>query len=572
MEQLTSTANPRVAKRATILAKQKDGTLAAFYTRQDVAQILTDWALTGATCRVIDPSYGGCSFLKAAQTTLRNLGNLTPERQIFGVDIDQDAYIYLEDLIAAGANREQFLNDDFFNIGITYFGGLLFDAVVGNPPYLRYHSIPEKLQERASARLKEHGIILSGRASYWAYFLVYSMLLLRRGGRLAMVLPGAILHTDYAAQVRKLLTEGFKRVSIYLLQERIFDGTEEESVIVCAEGAGGGNGEVRICHVNSVAELADAVGGLTDNSKQVTDDTEEGDWLRHLLENDTLELYDDLATAANVIRLGDWVTSRIGVVTGKNSYFILSDHQRKESGIPKKYFRRVIRRPSYISGFAATNRDLLELSTQGKEYLLLYPPKDLRRTPKALRNYIEKGEESGVSLAWKCKSREPWYIVPHTDAPKAFMPCMAASWPRLIVNKSDYTCTNNILKLSWKEKRPASDWDRLALGTLSTLSQLSAELVGRSYGGGVLKLEPKELSRLAVPLLPLTIVSLLSEKVDALIRRGNLMEAVDAVDSALINADGRLLTHVQMARLRDARKKLFMRRRQHRRDADKHIQ
>ncbi len=148
------------------------------------------------------------------------------------------------------------------------------------------------------------------------------------------------------------------------------------------------------------------------------------------------------------------------------------------------------------------------------------------------------------------------------------MPIMSASWPRLVVNNSGYTCTNNILKVFWKTERSPEDWTRLALGTLSTLSQLSAELVGRSYGGGVLKLEPKEFAALIVPLVPEGIASTLAQKVDNLLRQKNYIEATRLVDEALLNTDIDI-NEDKLVKLKAARNHLFLRRRQHRRDAQK---
>lgn len=566
MEQLTNTTTIYRTRQTEILAKQKDETLAAFYTPQNVAQILTDWALTHSDDTVLDPSYGGCSFLKAAQTTLIKLGSPQPEKQIYGVDIDPEAEDSLIELIGAGARREQFIKEDFFKIDVNQFNKHLFNSVVGNPPYLRYHTIPKAQQKQAEHRLNEYGITISGRASYWAYFLLYSIQFLRLGGRMAMVLPGALLHTDYAAQVRRELTKNFQHVTIYLLQERIFNGTEEESVIICGKGAGYPNESVRIGYVSSVEELAQVIGSGRDESLVQARETSDGGWLRNLLDEDTSHLYDELVASANVIRFGDWIDTRIGVVTGHNKYFIMSEQFRAKRGIPEKHFLRVIKRPSAVVGLTATDADLNLLKITGKDYLLLHPPTDLSKANQSLRKYIEEGEALGVPSAFKCKVRDPWYIVPHTDAPAAFMPCMSASWPRLIVNQSSYTCTNNIFKLSWKEERPASDWIRLALGTLSSLSQLSAELVGRSYGGGVLKLEPKDLRQLAVPILPLEVTEALAEQVDRHIRGNRIDAATEAVDVALIASNSQL-SETDIELLRAARRKLFLRRRQHRRDS-----
>jgi tRNA1(Val) A37 N6-methylase TrmN6 len=544
--------------------------LAPFYTPSCVAQILTDWAIVDTKSTILDPSYGGCSFLNAALTTLQQKGHLRPGTQIFGIDIDPNAQSYLNDLFLAGASPYQFINKDFFEVDLKHFNGNLFSAVVGNPPYIRYHDIPEYLQKRAEARLEEFGIRISGRASYWAFFLLYSIQFLKPGGRLAMILPGALLHTDYSSKVREFLVNHFEQINICLLQERIFEGTQEESVIVCAKGAGKPHKEVHVGTASTVQDLAKVLRDLEHQEQSSNLGIGDGEWLRALIDQDTLKIYEEITEDPNVIRLGDWVNTRIGVVTGNNRFFILSPKEREQKGIPESFFVPILRRPAYLRGLTAKNSDFRPLKDQGKEYLLLSPPEKPSKMPKSLQKYIEYGEENGVHLAQKCTVRDPWYIVPQTYVPPAFIACMAASWPRLVVNNSDYTCTNNIIRLIWKVKRPYKDWRKLALGSLSTLSQFSAELVGRSYGGGVLKLEPTELTRLAIPIISDDVVDSLAQKVDLLLRQNNVSAATDAVDSALLDAFTDLsFSHLQQ--LRSARNKLFLRRRQHRRDANKFV-
>lgn len=545
---------------------QNKRTLASFYTPQRVAQALTDWAITDANTTVLDPSFGGCAFLYAALETLRRMGNPAPGRQICGVDIDPDAQSYLEPLLLAGATPEQFVTEDFFNITPNHFGERLFGAVVGNPPYIRYHNIPEEAQERAVACLKSFNIQISGRASYWAFFLLYSMQFLRQGGRLAMVLPGAFLHTDYSTQVRELLTQHFEHITIYLLQERIFKGTDEESVLICAGGARKPHRTLRIGAVKRVEDLEQVFEDMQSSTRALDNVQGDGGWLRALIDPDALTLYDQLVESPNVIRMGKWIKTRIGVVTGNNEFFILSRVEQEQRGIPDDYLIPIIRRPVYLTGLWVRDEDLQVLAENGSKFLLFAPNQVESKLPKLLREYILYGKEIGVSQARKCRERRPWYVVPHTFVPPAFMPCMSAAWPRLVVNQSRYTCTNNIIRLFWKEERPAEDWFRLALGTVSTLSQLSAELVGRSYGGGVLKLEPKELAHLAVPLVPVEASDELARNVNSLLRQNKLSEATDAVDSALLASNIGLTTD-RLERLRAARNWLFLRRRQHRQDA-----
>lgn len=537
---------------------QDNDNLASFYTPRAVAQALTNWAIADSRATVLDPSYGGCAFLYAAAETLRRRGNPMPGRQIYGVDIDSEARSHLKPLFSSGATEEQFATDDFFRIDPEHFGRELVSVVVGNPPYIRHHDIPKDSHERAITRLDSLGIQVSGRASYWAFFLLYSMQFLRPGGRLALVLPGALLHTDYSTQVRQSLTEHFEEVTIFLLQQRIFENTEEETVLICAAGARKPHTSLRVGTVATVEDLTQALADPQSSTVMVGRGAGDGGWLRALIQPQTLDTYDQLLESPSVVRMGEWVKTRIGVVTGNNRFFVLSRDEQRESNIPDEFFVHVIRRATYLKGVWVRDGDLEDNGSQS--LLLKVTQKDLESgLPETLKEYIRYGEKTGVSEARKCSDRQPWYAVPHTFVPPAFVPCMSASWPRLVVNQSHYTCTNNILRVFWRNERPGKDWLRVALGTLSTLSQLSAEFVGRSYGGGVLKVEPSELARLAVPLVPLEVVDELAKSVDSLLRTDR-SKATEAVDAALLESEMGL-TPAGLGQLRSARDRLYFRRR-----------
>ena len=104
------------------------------------------------------------------------------------------------------------------------------------------------------------------------------------------------------------------------------------------------------------------------------------------------------------------------------------------------------------------------------------------------------------------------------------------------------------------------DWIRLALGSLSSISQLSAELAGRSYGGGVLKLEPSEFTAWLVPLLPVEVAFSVTAEVETALLSRNPERASMIVDLAMCrvtkNLDEDAIQSVRAARdlLRCARK------------------
>ena len=107
--------------------------------------------------------------------------------------------------------------------------------------------------------------------------------------------------------------------------------------------------------------------------------------------------------------------------------------------------------------------------------------------------------------------------------------------------------------------------DLLPLAFLNSFSLLGAEMVGRSYGGGLLKLEPKEADMLPVPAAALlrraaADLSAARPGVEAALQVGDLAAAVAQVDRILLT--GRLgLDDGQLMALRMARELLSQRRR-----------
>src|SRR5579871_5568024 len=147
--------------------------LGAYYTDSQVAEFLVSWALTQAGNSVCDPSFGGGVFLRAAAKRLRTLSS-QDDLRIFGVEVDPSVHATIK-----GKLVDEFSIDpgnlmlaDFFALRP---GHLQVDAVVGNPPFIRFHRFAGSDRERALGRALESGVRLSKLASSWAPFLVHAM-------------------------------------------------------------------------------------------------------------------------------------------------------------------------------------------------------------------------------------------------------------------------------------------------------------------------------------------------------------------------------------------------------------
>ena len=83
--------------------------------------------------------------------------------------------------------------------------------------------------------------------------------------------------------------------------------------------------------------------------------------------------------------------------------------------------------------------------------------------------------------------------------PDLFFTYMSHRYPRLIANTSGATILNSMHGIRLERGVPKAVRDALPLLALNSVTMLGAEVLGRSYGGGILKMEPREAAGLPVP-------------------------------------------------------------------------
>ena len=309
----------------TLGTVSKDQLLGRFYTPERVAEILVRWGVGGDSRRVLDPSFGGCSFLRAAVNVLEDLGAPKPGRCIFGADIDPAARKFGDSLREFGVPRANLLIDDFFSLTPGTNGIPLVDAVVGNPPYVRSQWLSAESKEYATRALAERGISLSGRSNAWAYFVVHAMSFLRANGRLVFLLPASVCFAEYAAEVLELVRRHFRRSAILHIPHRFFPDTDERVVVFLAEGFGQGPGTLSRGEVPNLRALERF--GSDRSWTSLSNGRAWGQLEPARLTSRELIDWSESTTHPQVRELGAIATIRIGLVTGANKFFIRSHAQ-----------------------------------------------------------------------------------------------------------------------------------------------------------------------------------------------------------------------------------------------------
>jgi len=431
----------------------------------------------------------------------------------------------------------------------------VFDAVVGNPPYVRYQSFAGEAREKGARAALAQGVRVTGLASSWAPFVVHAAAFLKPAGRLALVLPAELLSVNYAAAVRRFLMQRFGSVKLILFEERTFPGVSEEVVLLLAEGTG----PTDHCELHQAQNLED----LANLRWHRWSPDGQDKWLSALIPQGAAQNYKTLVESDAFTPLKDWGDTSLGMVTGNNRFFCLSASEASELGLRKKDLLRISPPGSrHLRGLTFSEKAWREMRDLGARVYLFRP--DQRQLSAASKVYIASGEASGVQDAYKCRVRSPWWKVPRVPAPDLFLTYMNHDAPRLVTNEAGVECLNSIHCVYLKDRNRAIGTALLPISMLNSVTLLGAELCGRSYGGGMLKLEPREADLWPVP-SESTLRDVESEleslrpQLALHLRNGDLAKVVNLVDRVLLT--GHLKTRKsQLDSIRDARRAMFDRR------------
>lgn len=190
---------------------------------------------------------------------------------------------------------------------------------------------------------------------------------------------------------------------------------------------------------------------------------------------------------------------------------------------------------AHLRGLALTTKALHRLGDEGKATRLFRPA--VRHSP-AAEAYIDAGEQEGVHLAYTCRTRRIWYQPPVLPAADLLLTYMNADTVRITTNEAGAHHLNSVHGVYLNAEHRALGRDLLPLASLNTVTLLHAELVGRAYGGEILKMEPREADRWLLP-SPAMVAAhhealrAVKERVEVLLHDGHVMAAVDAVNQIL---------------------------------------
>ena len=455
---------------------------------------------------------------------------------MFGVDVHLQSLEEAARILDADGLGASLIAQDFFSLPSPDDPGAplqMFDAVVGNPPFIRYQEHTGAVRHRAARAALAQGVRLSGLASSWAALVVHACAFLRPEGRLAMVLPAELLSVHYAEPIRRWLRRRFATVHLVMFERLQFEGTLEKVVLVLAQGTGGCD-DFSLYHVHDASDLT----SIRPFDHVNVTPAEHGKWTDLLLPGHQRQLF-RLVSSEHFTRLDSYGTPELGTVTGANHYFAVTEPTKSEYELSENHLVRISPPGTkHLRGLSFTRREWQNMRVTGEAVWLLHPDTDA--VDDCLRNYIDYGEALGVPEAYKCQIRNPWWRPPLVATPDLFFTYMSHRYPRLVANHAGVRHLNSMHGLRLRDGAPKSTKSALPVLAMNSVTMLGAELFGRSYGGGVLKMEPREAATLPIPAhehLSAAWDILKDERgsIDRQLRRGLWTNVVKRVDEALLH-------------------------------------
>ena len=518
-----------------------------YYTPKAIADFISRWAIHNPNDTILEPSCGDGSFIQSVKSVFQERGYTTAPRMI-GVELDP---VEAEKASSHGATIK---NEDFF----TYYTENIldkksFDVVVGNPPFIRSQNFDEVYRKKAFSLMEKVGLHPNRLTNIWIPFLVLSTCALAPDGRLGMVIPAEVMQVDYAAEIRQYLSNAYDSLTIITFKKLLFPNAQQEVVLLLGEKTSSRKG-IRTIEVMDAGSLAGL--DIYDCAYEVKDlDHSTEKWTQYYLTGEEIALLRRLRSDNRIALATSLFDVNVGIVSGENDFFLLNAATKDQYGLGAESTIPIVGRAEQLKGINFSEADFNALAATERK-MFLFAPKDVdyeQLTPEE-KAYADYGSEAGYNKGYKCRIRKHWYVVPKTWRADAFMLRQVNKYPRIVYNATLAQNTDTLHKIRFKEN---VDGHCVAAAFLNSFTLAMCEIIGRSYGGGVLTFEPGEVRKLKVPMQGSDELDF--ELIDRLAKENRIAEILEYTDGILLEKHMKL-THEEILLLRGIWERLSERR------------
>src|ERR1700674_316411 len=463
-----------------------------FATPPELALCIARYAREQAgegTSSFLDPAIGTGSFYSAIRQTF------APEaiKAATGIELDPLFAKIAEDLW--GESGLNIVHGDFTKQEPP---AGRFNLVLTNPPYVRHHHLSGPEKNRLKTRLAQSlNMEISGLAGLYCYFMLLCHDWMEEQGLAIWLVPSEFMDVNYGATLRRYLSERVTLLHIHRFcptDVQFTDALVSSAVVVFRKALPPPGHRIRF-------SLAGPI------------DRPQSEALIPLCVLRRSRKWTQFPTRTTVggtgePTLGEIFTIKRGLATGSNSFFIMTSQQADERQIPRRFLKPILPGPRNITA------DIIEALPDGapavspRLYLLdcNEPEEKIKLKWPRLYEYLRHGRTQDVHDAYLSSHRAPWYSQEQRPPAPFLCTYMGRSKNgkhpfRFIWNQSQATAHNVYLMLYPRSRLQEvlanhPEFEARVFGALQRITPAQLLSEGRVYGGGLHKVEPKELAQI----------------------------------------------------------------------------
>lgn len=377
------------------------------------------------------------------------------------------------------------------------------DMIVANPPYVRHHHIAADTKIRLKQEVADFSnISISGLAGLYCYFMILATRWLRSGGLSCWLVPCEFMDVNYGRAVKQFLLEDVELVRIHRFVAsdlQFADALVSSCVVVFRNTRSSNRHKVVLSQGGSM--LAPERQWLIAADTLAADEKWTGRFS---------DAADVCHTENHAVRLGDFFTVKRGIATGDNHFFVIDRTVVDKYSIPKQFLVPVLPSPRYFKADSVHNGGdgLPDTDQQLFLFTCSVDEQSLKNSYPSVWAYVRDGKERKVNEGYICSRRTPWYSCERREPAPFVMPYMGRGEAskqifRFILNDTEAITTNVYLLLYPKKEfvktLQNTDVRQKVWNALNSVSKSRLMSSGRVYGGGLYKMEPKELMNMPMP-------------------------------------------------------------------------
>ncbi|MBE3561279.1 MAG: N-6 DNA methylase [Ktedonobacteraceae bacterium] len=533
--------------------REERNRLGQFATPTKLATDILDYASLllppGRDIYFLDPALGTGSFISALFRSFP----ADQIKEVVGFEIDSQYAQYTLSLWED--KRLQLHIADFTQALPPDQEAKKFNLLICNPPYVRHHHLLREDKQRLRKSVEESlGMRVNERSGLYCYFLWIAHQWLAKGGLAGWLIPSEFMSVNYGQQLRRYLLDQVTLLRVHCFDpaDVQFDDALVSSSVIWFKNVpppaehvieftyGGTLKEPALSSLLPISILSKKKKWMTfpliSSLKETTQyDTMPGDVV-HLTNSSAnykkstseesrfyFKASPRQSLAQERFRLSDLFDIKRGLATGANSFFLLTPEQISEYQIPAEFLTPVLPHSRHILNEEVEADSKGNPLLERKLFLLTcdLPEKVLESTYPSLWRYFQTGIAKGINKGYLCSHRTPWYSQEKRPA-SLFVCCYmgrqktSESLPfRFILNRSKAVATNSyyVLYPRLYLQKALQEEPTLITALWQTLKGISLNNFlseSRVYGGGLHKMEPRELAHTSIDELPEVLLELLN--------------------------------------------------------------